>query len=72
MKQPEEKRTHPHVISKRLYTIKEASIYLGRPLWGVRTLIWNGKIPYIQDGRKYYLDVKDMDAYIEKEKRVFF
>ncbi len=55
-------------LRKRLYTIEEAGVYLGRPPWGVRELIWKGKIPFIQDGRKYYLDLRDMDAYIEKQK----
>ena len=58
-------------VNKRLYSIKEAAVYLGRPVWGIRSLIWDGKIRYIQDGRKYYLDVKDMDAYIESQKRTF-
>jgi len=67
------KKAHriPNPMSKRLYTIKEAAVYLGRPVWGIRSLIWDGKIRYIQDGRKYYLDVKDMDAYIESQKRTF-
>lgn len=55
-------------LSKRLYSLKEAAIYLGRPIWGVRTLIWNGKLPVIQDGRKYYLDIHDLDSYIENQK----
>ena len=44
-------RIHNPVI-KRLYSIKEAAVYLGRPVWGIRSLIWDGKIRYIQDGRK--------------------
>jgi len=55
--------------SKRLYTLKEAALYLGRPIFSLRTLLWNGKLPYIQDGRKYYLDVRDMDAYIDQQKQ---
>jgi excisionase family DNA binding protein len=55
-------------VAKRLYTLKEASHYLGRPVFSLRTLIWNGKLPYVQDGRKYYLDVQDLDAYIESQK----
>jgi len=55
-------------IHKRLFTLKEAAEYLGRPVWGVRTLIWNGKLPYIQDKRKMYIDITDMDKYIEHEK----
>ncbi len=55
-------------LRKRLYTIEEAAGYLGRCPWGIRELIWKGKIPFIQDGRKYYLDIKDLDQYIEKQK----
>ena len=55
-------------FNKRLFDLKEAAIYLGRPVFSVRTLIWNGALPVIRDGRKQYLDVYDMDAYIEKNK----
>ena len=55
-------------LHKRLYDLKEAAHYLGRPVFSVRTLIWNGALPYIKDGRKQYLDVYDMNDYIEKSK----
>ena len=60
------------IPKKRLYTIKEAAEYLGRPVWGVRELIWSGKIPAIQDGRKQYLDIFDLDRYIERFKKLIF
>lgn len=53
-------------LTKRLFDLKEASIYLGRPVFSVRTLIWNGALPYVKEGRKQYLDVYDMDKYIER------
>ena len=53
---------------KRLYNLKEAAYYLGRSVFSVRTLIWNGALPFIKDGRKQYIDIYDMDAYIEKNK----
>ena len=55
-------------LTKRLFDLKESAIYLGRPVFSVRTLIWNGALPVIRDGRKYYLDVRDMDGYIDKHK----
>lgn len=55
-------------LQQRLFSLKEAARYLGRPIGGVRTLIWAGKMPYLQDGRKIYIDLADMDAYIEHEK----
>jgi len=58
--------TYP--LHKRLFDLKEASIYLGRPVFSVRTLIWKGALPVIKDGRKLYLDIADMDTYIERNK----
>jgi len=54
--------------AKRLFTLKEAALYLARPVSGVRTLIWRGKIPYIQEGRKQYLDIGDLNKYIDCNK----
>lgn len=39
-------------LKKRLFTLKEAADYLGRSEWGVRELIWGGKIPVVRTGRK--------------------
>jgi len=60
-------------LGKRLYTLKEAAQYLGRPVWGIRELIWSQVIPVVKQGgcRKMYLDVKDMDALIEKSKAIY-
>lgn len=61
-------------LPKRLYTLKEAGIYLGRTIWGVRDLIWNGEIPYVRaghSGRKMFLDVRDLDQWIEKSKQKY-
>jgi hypothetical protein len=55
-------------VSKRLYNLREAAQYLGRPVSGVRTLIWNGRLPFLQEERKQYIDVRDLDSFIEKSK----
>lgn len=55
-------------LHKRLFDLKEAATYLGRPVFSVRSLIWQGKVPVIKDGRKLYLDIVDMDTYIERNK----
>lgn len=56
--------------AQRLYSVRDAAVYLGRTAWGVRELIWSGKLPVIKAGRggKQYIDVLDMDAYIDKNK----
>jgi len=55
-------------LTKRLYDLKEAAHYLGRPVFSVRGLIWKGALPYVKEGRRQYLDVYDMDRYIEQNK----
>lgn len=58
-------------INKRLYSIKEASIYLGRSVWAVREMIWAGKMPYVKDGRRVLLDIRDMEVWVEQNKSRF-
>ncbi len=67
MSQSTEIRQRP---AQRLYCVKDAAVYLGRTEWGVRELIWSHELPVIKSGRggKQYIDVFDMDAYIEKNK----
>ena len=63
----------PNPLGKRLYTLKEASLYLGRSVWGVRELIWGGEIPIVRgDGnRKIFLDTKDLDEYVRQNKSTY-
>ena len=55
-------------LPKRLYSINEAAFYLGRSVCATREMLWAGKLPYIKDGRRILLDIKDMDAWVEKNK----
>ena len=60
-------------LGKRLYTVKEAADYLGRSVWGMRDLIWSQVIPVVkqQGARKIYIDIKDLDGFIEKNKTMY-
>ena len=58
-------------LNKRLYSIKEASTYLGRSIWAVREMLWAGKLPYVRDGKRILLDIRDMENWIEKNKSQF-
>ncbi len=60
-----------HRLNKRLYSLKEAALYLGRTVWAVREMLWAGKIPFVRDGRRILLDINDMDSWIEKSKTTF-
>jgi excisionase family DNA binding protein len=58
-------------VQKRLYSIKDASVYLGRSVWAVREMLWAGKIPFVRDGKRILLDIRDMDEWIERNKTRF-
>ncbi len=63
------KETKTHIKpQKRLYSINDASVYLGRSVWAVREMIWAGKISYVRDGKRILLDIIDMDRWIEQNK----
>jgi excisionase family DNA binding protein len=53
---------------KRLFSIKDTSIYLGRSINSVRDMIHSGKIPFIRDGKRIFIDVRDLDLWIERSK----
>ncbi len=53
---------------KRLYALAEAADYLGRSVWSVRRLIWNGELPSVRAGGRVHVDVRDMDEFINKYK----
>lgn len=55
-------------LQKRLFNFKEAVVYLGQTVWAVRKMLWAGKMPYVRDGKRILLDIKDMDERIEKSK----
>jgi hypothetical protein len=60
-------------VRKRLFTLKEAADYMGRSVWGMRDLVWSQVIPVVKQGgcRKMYLDIKDLDEFIENNKAVY-
>ena len=60
--------TKSALIEKRLYSIDEAAIYLGRADWSIRRLIWKGDLPQVRAGGRVHVDVRDMDEFIEKYK----
>lgn len=70
---PKQKQRIDQPVSKRLYTIKEAAIFLGRGVWGVRDLIWKGVLPVVkmEGGKKLYLDILDLDRFIDHHKTIY-
>jgi hypothetical protein len=58
-------------LPKRLYSLPEAAHYLGRTLWSMRELIWKGSIPIVREGKRIFIDVKDLESYILKNKTTY-
>lgn len=56
-------------IPKRLLSIKEAACYLGRSEWTIAEMVRSGRLPYIPDGKRRFLDIQDLDKWIETNKR---
>jgi len=57
-----------NVPRKRLYSIKELVALIGATEWFWRSQIWDGQLPYVQVGRKQFVDHKDVERFIEKNK----
>ena len=55
----------------RLYSTIEAAGYLGLSIWTLRGLLWGGEIPMVRFARKQYVDVRDLDAFIEEHKTTY-
>jgi len=69
-KQPtkEDKEIRLSRVPKRLFTLEEAGKYLGRTTWGVREMIYSGKIPCVRVDYRIMLDIRDLDKLIEQSK----
>jgi len=63
------KKAEKNPVPKRLYTIDEAAIYLGRTPNAVRHMLACGYLSYVRMGKKrIFLDKADMDRLIEESK----
>ena len=56
------------VPGKRLYSIKELVALIGATEWFWRNQIWDGQLPYVQVGRKQFVDHQDIESFIESNK----
>ena len=58
-------------IAKRLLRVREAAHYLGVSPWKLRRLVQDGLLPIVQDrdGGAWRVDMRDLDAFIERHKR---
>lgn len=67
-KPPKAKPVQP---ARRMLKLKAAAEYLGVSTWTLRRILRSGEIPYVQRGEgNILLDLRDLDADIEKNKRL--
>ena len=59
------------IVNPRLLPLKDAAAWLGLTVWAMRERIWSGQIPIVQfpGGRKQYIDTRDLEKFIQKNKR---
>ncbi|WP_179637420.1 helix-turn-helix domain-containing protein [Tunturibacter empetritectus] len=65
-------RNQPEINPRqRLLRLKDAAHYLSLSPWKLRRLIWEGRLPVVQDGEgsPFLFDCHDLDSYVEKHKR---
>ena len=55
-------------MAKRLLTVEEAAAYLGRTKEAVQHLIAAAKLPVVKSDRRVFLDIRDLDIWIEQNK----
>lgn len=65
-------KTAQGITNPRLLPLKDAAAWLGLTVWAMRERIWAGQIPIIQfpGGRKQYIDTQDLEAFIQRNKRI--
>jgi excisionase family DNA binding protein len=56
------------IAGKRLYTIKEMVDFFGATPWFWRSQIWSGQLPFVQVGRKMFIDREDIEGFIARHK----
>ncbi len=59
------------IPTRRLVRLTAAAEYLSLSPWKMRRLIQEGRLPVVQDceGSPFMLDVRDLDVYVDRNKR---
>lgn len=68
---PAERKRPSAPVRRRMLKTREAAEYLGISAWTIRDLAKTGKLPYLQNGDGWLtFDLRDLDAYVDRNKRV--
>jgi excisionase family DNA binding protein len=55
-------------MTTRWLDIPAAAAYLSASIKFVRTLIWDGEIQHVRAGKKFIVDVRELDSWAERQK----
>ena len=55
-------------LQPRLLTLKQAAAYTSTNVWFWRSRIWAREIPFLLCGKKYLIDLRDLDRFIDAQK----
>jgi excisionase family DNA binding protein len=51
-----------------MLTVQRAAKYLSLPVSQIRDLYWSRQLPIIRRGKRIIIDIRDLDAWVEKTK----
>ena len=57
------------VTNRRLFTVAETAVYLSLSEREIYNMIANDNLPVVQHGRRTMLDIRDLESWIERNKR---
>jgi len=58
------------VLKRRLLTVEQAAIYMGRTEEAIQHMVASGKIPTVRIDRRVFIDIRDLEVLIEDSKTV--
>lgn len=56
-------------LKPRLLSVEQGAAYLGRTKESLQHMIASGKIPTVRSDRRVFLDVRDLDRWIDENKQ---
>jgi len=56
-------------VRPRLLTLEQAATYISRTLPAMQHMVADGQVPTVRSDRRVFVDVRDLDQWIEDNKR---
>lgn len=56
-------------VRPRLLTVEQAAVYIGRTKDAIQHMIASCKLPTVRSDRRVFIDMHDLDAWIEENKQ---